>query len=342
LKAIAVCQMILQLDPNHVAVQSTLADLYARRDAPGPGPALRMPPAMSDAIRHTSPPPAEGHLVDVDKLAKIPLFSDLDRGAFLSILKDIKLRAARAGTAIVTEGEDGASMYVIVEGSVRVTRRPPGAEPKLLGDMGAGEFFGEIALLAKSPRIASVTALTDTELLELGREQLDLLARRHPRVGEVVGRFCKERLLGNMLRAAPLFKLLPSERLGAVIDLFQVRTCTAGSALLEMGQPGKGLFVILRGECEVFHTQADGKLVPYPPLHEGDVFGELSLLQGGTATATVRATSTCVLLFLQREWFDELLLQSPAVRDRIYALASERAQRTREIYARGQIDHCLV
>jgi cAMP-dependent protein kinase regulator len=319
LRAIAVCHMILQLDPDDPTVPSTLASLSVQRDA---------------RTRDAGP--------DLDRLATIPLFSDLARDELVSIVKDLRRRVAPRGETIVTEGEDGTSMYVIVEGAVRVTRTPPGVEPRVLGDMRDGEFFGEIALLARTTRLASVVALGPTELLELGREQLDAIVERHPRVGEVVARFCKERLLGNMLRAAPLFKLLPSERLDAVVDLFRVQTCDAGTVLLEKGAPGKGLFVLLRGECEVFHPRDDGTAVPYPAMHEGDVFGELSLLQGGPVTATVRAKSTCVLLLLQREWFDELLLQTPAVRERIYAVAGERAQRTREVYAREQIERCLV
>jgi len=112
--------------------------------------------------------------------------------------------------------------------------------------------------------------------------------------------------------------------------------------LLEMGEPGKGLFVLLRGACGVFHVREDGSEVPYPAMREGDVFGELSLLRDGQVTATVRTLTPCVVLELRRERFDDLLLTDTAVRERIYALAGERYERTRDLIARDTLARRLV
>jgi cAMP-dependent protein kinase regulator len=127
-----------------------------------------------------------------------------------------------------------------------------------------------------------------------------------------------------------------------LVDVFRIRTYAAGEALLTQGDPGRGLFVLLRGTCEVSHVRSDGGLEPYPAMHEGDVFGELSLLYGGKVTANVRTASTCVVLELQSEWFDELLLGDPEVRARIYAIAGERFQRTQDFIAKEELEKRLV
>jgi CRP-like cAMP-binding protein len=77
-------------------------------------------------------------------------------------------------------------------------------------------------------------------------------------------------------------------------------------------------------------------------MHEGDVFGELSLLHDGLATATVRTLTACVVLELRREWFDELLLGNATVRERIYSLGDERYDRTRNLIAREALEQRLV
>ena len=73
-----------------------------------------------------------------------------------------------AGDAIVRQGDPSDRFYVIVGGSVRVTQRAAeGGGEAHLRDLGPGDVFGEIGLLRRSPRTATVTALTDGRLLSL-------------------------------------------------------------------------------------------------------------------------------------------------------------------------------
>jgi cAMP-dependent protein kinase regulator len=315
-RAISVFQSLLALDAGRGATQLALAALFAVPQAPGSS--------------------------DIDDLARTPIFAGLDCDAFRSLLSTLGRRSVSAGETIVREGEPGDAMYVIVHGLVHVVRHGEGGELRIVDEMDEGDFFGEMALVSRAPRLASVVADTECELLELDRARFEHLAEAHPSVVEVAERFYKKRLLTNLLRASPLFGLLSDAARPRLIDALGVKAHPEGTVLLEMGKPGKGLFVLLRGACGVFHVREDGSEVPYPAMHEGDVFGELSLLRDGQVTATVRTLTPCVVLELRRERFDDLLLSDTAVRERIYALAAERYERTRDLIARDALARRLV
>lgn len=76
-----------------------------------------------------------------------------------------------AGEAIVVEGDQGDSMYVIQTGEVEVVKHMDGREV-LLGSMGPGDFFGEMALFQSERRAATVRATTDTRVLTIDRRAL--------------------------------------------------------------------------------------------------------------------------------------------------------------------------
>jgi NADH dehydrogenase len=81
------------------------------------------------------------------------------------------------GEVIVKQGEIGDSFYIIVKGEVDVVREEPGAGETRLATLGAGEHFGEVALLQKIPRTATVRAVMATDLLSIGRGDFEAVAR---------------------------------------------------------------------------------------------------------------------------------------------------------------------
>jgi CRP/FNR family transcriptional regulator, cyclic AMP receptor protein len=102
----------------------------------------------------------------IEHLQQIPMFSALSK-------RDLQLVARRAedvrvpgGKVLVNEGETGHEFFVILDGSARVTRRG-----KRVATIGPGDAFGELALLDKAPRNATVIAETPMELVVLGQRE---------------------------------------------------------------------------------------------------------------------------------------------------------------------------
>jgi cAMP-dependent protein kinase regulator len=277
-----------------------------------------------------------------DGLSRLAPFAALDAPSLASIVDRLETITVQDGETVLREGDDGACMYVIARGAFRVERCSADRSPRALTELGEGEFFGEMSLLSGAPRFATVVSVGAGELLRLDRRDLDAIVASHPHVGEVLDRFYKERLVANVLRASRLFRLIAEARPEPLAEIVHVETHAPGTVLLEQGQPGKGFFLLLRGTCDVFHRSSDGRELAYPAMGEGDVFGEISLLQDGSVTATVRARTRAVVLAMTREWFDQLVLGPPSVRSEIYALATERTERTREMLVHDELEWSLI
>jgi CRP-like cAMP-binding protein len=88
-------------------------------------------------------------------LARVPLFSGLDARGRARIAESMKHRSLKPGDTIAVEGEQGVGFFVIESGTARVS---VGGEDRR--ELGPGDYFGEIALISKAPRSATVTADT--------------------------------------------------------------------------------------------------------------------------------------------------------------------------------------
>ena len=97
----------------------------------------------------------------IELLRRVPLFSDLERRELESIAQSLKERTFAAGDVVATEGQHGVGFFVIEEGTASVSI---GGEER--GRLGPGDYFGEIALIARGDRTATVKA--DTQLRCLG------------------------------------------------------------------------------------------------------------------------------------------------------------------------------
>jgi cAMP-dependent protein kinase regulator len=270
-------------------------------------------------------------VVDLSAAQHTPLFSMLDESTFAAVIEKLELKWVKAGETIVLEGEPGDSMFVVVQGEMDVVRGAPEAGKAPQAKLSEGQFFGEMALVARSPRLATVVAKSDGLLLEIDREALDALSLRHPGVERVVHDFYRDRLLANLLAVSPIFHRFSPEERKKIAARFTLRSLPAGVRILEQDREGAGLFCVLRGQVQAFHTSNDGVEHAYPPLREGDVFGEISLLFGTLCTATVRTLTHVEVLELPAPAFKELVLPHKEVRDLIDRMARERLAYTTEL-----------
>jgi CRP/FNR family cyclic AMP-dependent transcriptional regulator len=116
-----------------------------------------------------------------DVLARVDLFSTLDKKELQMLAKSCQERSYKAGTAILTQGDAGAGLYVIKSGKVRIMQAvdPDRAEEELATE-GPGGVIGEMALLDDLPRSASVVAEEDVTALLLPVWEFRTVLKSHP------------------------------------------------------------------------------------------------------------------------------------------------------------------
>lgn len=108
-------------------------------------------------------------------LSKVWLFSECSRAELKNIQKKAKPTSVSAGTIVCDEGEVGQSFYFIVSGKAAVVRNGRKA-----AELGPGQYFGELALLDRLPRSATVKAATDLELLAIEQRDFNAMLKESP------------------------------------------------------------------------------------------------------------------------------------------------------------------
>ena len=103
-----------------------------------------------------------GHNAKVDLLKSVPLFAGCTKSELKQLASSTDEVDLREGYVLVREGRPGREFFVLIDGDVRVS-----VEDKKIADLAGGDWFGEIALLTKVPRTATVTATSDVRALVL-------------------------------------------------------------------------------------------------------------------------------------------------------------------------------
>ena len=109
-------------------------------------------------------------------LSKVPLFQRLTPGSITEVADKVKSETHKAGTVIMTQGDEGDKFYLIRRGEVDV-KRTEGGETRLVQKLGEGGFFGEAALLTGDPRIATVIDREDTEVYTLNKADFQAVVK---------------------------------------------------------------------------------------------------------------------------------------------------------------------
>lgn len=130
-----------------------------------------------------------GKNAKIELLKKVPLFSRLDKKHLQAVAQITDELDLPAGKEMATEGDRGREFFVLLEGEADVKKGD-----RSINTMKTGDFFGEIALVTKMPRTASVTATTPVRVLVITERDFDALLKKSPEVGRNVAEALAERV----------------------------------------------------------------------------------------------------------------------------------------------------
>ncbi|HVG62347.1 MAG TPA: cyclic nucleotide-binding domain-containing protein [Hyalangium sp.] len=357
LSAMAACKLGLELAPQERRIRDTLVRIHARASRNAPGRASVPPPLPPDPLYEGKveadllelqgeeliaralevlAAPDTGGAADPNARPPLPLFANLERDPFLDLVQRMTWKSVPPGVVISQEGETGDSLHVIVAGKAEVTRLVNG-ERKTLGRLGGGSIFGELSLITGTPPTASVSTTVDTEVFEIRREHLNTVARSFPSVPQVLAEFSQQRMARNMMATSPMFQQLPESERAALLGRFTFKALQPRDKALTEGEPAQGLFLVLAGELVVQKEDPAGGVVSLGVLREGEVAGEISLMTGSPATATVVSTRKTATAFMERAAFGELVKEYPSIKTYLEHLSEQRQKQTAEALRPAEI-----
>jgi cAMP-dependent protein kinase regulator len=343
LRALVALKVLSVLEPKLGVLLGDIAHLYAR-DSQRIGKSVRRAlPALSDALREPGPiasASSDAHalcahaerigssyqgnaLLYPEKLMPIPLLSLLPEHEFAGVLAALRVVRVQADTWILREGEPGRSFFVLARGTAEVLAERDGQSTRLAG-LWEGSIFGEMALLSSSPRTASVRTQTDCDLLEFDCDALGAASATLAHLSDALGGFARERLLSNVTATSALFRPLDAKQRVDLVRRFVSVEAAPNELVIREGDPGAGLYVVLRGEVTVTRG-ALGNAQLLARLGPSEVFGEIALVTHDAASASVAAGEQgASLLFLSRDYFERLLAAVPELRSYFEQLSEER------------------
>ena len=231
-------------------------------------------------------------------LMRVPFLVGLSGPAYMAVASHMVDERADAGSIVVTIGETGDRFYLVRSGRLEAI----GADGAVLSTIAPGEGFGELALLDRRPRGATVRATEDSALWSLDRGHFERWIRDRYEIAARIRASSDER---TALAALPFFKGLDPTEFDRILPRLVTVRVRAGESVFREGDPGDRYYIIRDGEAEL---TVGGRAVR--TLGPGSGFGEMALLFGRPRSATVAARTDLVLAGLGREEFAWLVRSS--------------------------------
>ena len=222
-------------------------------------------------------------------LSRIDLFGVLDPKDLSDLQDKADALLCRAGEPIVREGEEGSSLYVLVEGALRVSVTGADGEETTLSHLDPGRFFGELSLLTGEKRGATVTPVIDSRVYRITKGDLAPILARRPELAGVMSTFLAERHLANQRTLEELSAAeAETERDTLAVQFVQKITRFFDTGFLKtLRGSQRETLTALKDEALLEATMAaaaivsmaDGRVVTEERLEVKDVFSEVGMFE---------------------------------------------------------------
>jgi len=240
-------------------------------------------------------------------LKKYDYFSFLSDGAIEALAHAVQQVDLPSGMEIIREGERGNFFYIICSGEVEITKKTGRGQTAILSSAGAGESFGETALLTNLPRSCTVTARSDVKLGQISRRDFEEIVNFDAAFSSVLERQSKDFAEFNSLKTLQPFALIAPEKMLTLISHMHEKTFMPGETIIHQGDKGDAYYIIRTGRAAVIKKKKDGSTERVAELESGSGFGEEALIREEPRSATVQAVDATTLLMIDKKTFSEIM-----------------------------------
>lgn len=250
---------------------------------------MREPAEPAQPTVESKRPSAEQLATVTDRLA-------LEEAEIFKTVVDNEMEVSvfAAGAEVFRQGDVADAFYIVESGEAVVLRTGESGNEERLATLGPGDIFGELGLLRRQPRSATIRAARGTDKLVALKCSADAFERL---LGElnIVG----EELISLIQRrkvAGSLARLMPSldrTTIRALLPDAGFRRGRGGEIFIREGEPADAFHIIERGRFEVVTGTVPGAERVLARLENGDFFGEMGLLRNAPRSATVRVAADC-------------------------------------------------
>ena len=324
LKAIAMCKMILELNPDNTRIQETLLLLHERNPRPRRTGRLHMPDTEVEAPVELPPPSARAaaamapmHEVELDpeqlqedansaelQLETGPVIMPVDTGQILSAEDDIPLELLPAVESQPSSMVPKKTAPAETAPDEAAPARPPRRRraPDTLENIPLTVALPDVRPTAHATGEAPVYEIpleeewVDIDLEDFEDDETDPASRE----------------LLEQLPRVPLLSSLSSDELRSFINKVSVEQFQAAEAIINQGDWGETLYILVQGTVGVL-CQEPERVVTLGMHSEGAFFGEYALLTNLRHSATVEAMDDCTVLSVSRRVVRELVEEHPPV-----------------------------
>ena len=133
-----------------------------------------------------------------------------------------------------------------------------------------------------------------------------------------------------LLGSISLFSELSEEEVNSIHELVRARSYKAKEMVVQQTDPGGDMFVIVSGHLKVVSSDPEGRDTALGIMAPGEIFGEVSLLDGSPRSATIIALEPCELLVIERAAFLRLLETLPSISIKLLGVLAQRLRRLTE------------
>lgn len=254
---------------------------------------------------------------DVDiassKLLASDFFETFDSSDFDQLLKSLTYHKLQDGDVITEMGDKASSLYIIISGNVSgyLTLKH---KRTYLGDMGENSICGETAYFTGGKRTTEMLAKGETELFELPYTMLDEFKTELPSFNQRIEKMYRSRMLVKQLALTTLFEDVTAQCREWVAAKMKPTVLKKGKVLISQNEEVLDVYLLRKGKLLVT-VNISGKQRLLKTIETGGIVGETAIVANKQRTATVTASTDCLLMRLDAKDYQTFYASSKPVQN---------------------------